>query len=353
MSVCLGSFVSVSFWTVDPLRIEERLAEYLRSSAVVVEVSSFVQLAGGWEADIYAFDVSPALSNGLDRLVLRMYSGAEGGRKACREFSGIGLLAGCGYPVPQVVSFDSEGAALGRPFLIMQRIEGTLLGEAMIDDDDRLQEAPTLDFVRLMVDLHELNWRPFAEPLTGETNPKSVRRARRLLEGWRSDLRDLPGFSAPVDWLLAGLDQISPESPAVIHGDFHPWNVLVDQSGRLKVIDWTGITVLDRRYDLAWSLLLAGSYLGDEVRQRLENLYRSLATQRVSDLGYFDALAATMRLHHMVVSLTSSPEQVGMRAGAADAMREQVAAYRWVADLLADRTGLVIPEVEALLVGGG
>ena len=60
-----------------------------------------------------------------------------------------------------------------------------------------------------------------------------------------------------------------------------------------------------------------------------------------------------MRLHHMVVSLTSSPEQVGMRAGAADAMREQVAAYRWVADLLADRTGLVIPEVEALLVGGG
>ena len=351
MSVFPGSFVSVSFWTVDPLRIEERLAEYLRSSAVVVEVSSFVQLAGGWEADIYAFDVSPELSNGLDRLVLRMYSGAEGGRKACREFSGIGLLAGCGYPVPQVVSFDSEGAALGRPFLIMQRIEGTLLGEAMIDDD-RLHEAPTLDFVRLMVDLHELDWRPFAEPLTGETDPEPVRRARRLLEGWRSDLRDLPGFSAPADWLLAGLDQISPEPPAVIHGDFHPWNVLVDQSGRLKVIDWTGITVLDRRYDLAWSLLLAGAYLGNEARQRLETLYRSLATRPVSDLGYFDALAATMRLHHMVVSLTSSPEEVGMLAGAADAMREQVAAYRWVADLLADRAGLVIPEVEALLVEG-
>lgn len=330
-------------------QIEERLTDYLRSLTAAVEVSSLVQLTGGWEADIYAFDVSPPLSNGLDRLVLRMYSGSEAGHKASREFSGIGLLANCGYPVPQVVSCDSEGAALGRPFLVMQQIEGTLLGDAMIDGGT-LHEVPSLDFVRLMVDLHELDWRPFAEPLTGESNPETLQRARRLLEGWRSNLTDLPGFVAPADWLLAGLDRIAPETPAVIHGDFHPWNVLVERSGRLKVIDWTGIEVLDRRYDLAWSLLLAGAYLGDAPRQQLEDLYRSVAPRPVSDLVYFDALAATMRLHHMAVSLMSSPEEVGMLAGTAAAMREQVTAYRWIADLLADRTGLVIPEVEALLV---
>lgn len=337
---------------MNDLQVERRLTEYLRSSVAGAEVSSFVQLAGGWEADIYAFDVSPPLSSGLERLVLRIYSGDGAGLKASREFSGIELLTLCGYPVPQVVSFDSKGVMLGRPFVIMQRIDGPLFGDVMIDDHT-LHESPTLDFVRLMIDLHELDWRPFAEPLTGETNPEPLRQGRRMLEGWRSDLTDLPGFFAPADWLLAELDRIAPEPPAVIHGDFHPWNVLVDQSGRLTVIDWTGIAVLDRRYDLAWSLLLAGAYLGDAARQQLENVYRSLTTRPIVDLGYFDVLAATMRLYHMTVSLLSTPEELGMLPETAAAMREQATAYRWVADLLNDRTGLVIPEVEALLAGAG
>ncbi len=58
--------------------IEERLACYLRARLAEVEMAGFVKLTGGWEADIYAFGVSPALPGGLSQLILRVFSGDEG-----------------------------------------------------------------------------------------------------------------------------------------------------------------------------------------------------------------------------------------------------------------------------------
>lgn len=126
----------------------------------------------------------------------------------------------------------------------MERVAGLLLGDTMVIDED-LKEAPTVEFVQLLVDLHALDRRPFAAPLTGEANPEPLARAKRMLELWRSEIGELRGFVAPADWFLANLGHLTPDPAAVIQRDFHPWNVLVEPGGRLKVIDWTGITVLD------------------------------------------------------------------------------------------------------------
>lgn len=309
------------------------------------------RVAAGWEAEIVAFDVDPAV-DGLAQLVLRMFSGNEQAFKATREYTGLRLLADAGYPAPRVVWFDPHPESLGSAYIAMERVDGVLYGHSMNQAGGLVGPAGR-KFVRLMVDLHELDWTRFAQPLTGEPFPRPLTTTRRRLESWKESFAGLPGFMPVGDWLLREIDHVAPEPPAVVHGDFHPWNVLVDATDRMTVIDWSGVGVLDRRFDLAWSLLLAGAYQGQPLRDMFEQLYREMAKTPITDLEFFDAAAATMRLHHLVVSLTRGAGEFGMQAEAVKAMREDTAPFRWCADLLADRTGLTIPEVEAALSGSG
>ena len=326
-----------------------RLADFLRdrlgASYLIRDLDA---IAGGWEADLFRVDVDPPLPDGLDRLVLRVYSGPSGPAKARREYEGIRLLREAGYPVPAAPASDPDGVAIDRPFIVLEFIDGSTMLAAMSDDPGRSQHWIS-QLVDLMARLHELDWQPFAERLqpdfAGDPSGLLIRRVDHLA----TQAERFPGFSAVAEWLRTETAGITQESPAVIHRDFHPDNVLLDRSGKPYVIDWTSIGVADRRIDLAWSLLLAGAYLGDRTRAAVEQSYRATTSLPVTDLGYFDVMAATIRLYQMVVSRTSRPEDAGMRPEAVEAMERDAGAYRWVAELLHRRTGLRVDEVDRLL----
>ena len=70
----------------------------------------------------------------------------------------------------------------------------------------------------------------------------------------------------------------------------------------------------------------------------------------MEQMAYFDVAACLKRLFSVVVSLSDGAEKLGMRPGAEAVMKQQIGALESVYDLLLERTGIRVAEVERLLV---
>lgn len=220
------------------------------------------QLHGGMETSVWAFG----------ERVLRLYGGAAELGKAQNEYQALKGLHQAGYPVPAVHGFSPEG-----PFLIMERVPGSTLAH-----------TDMLAFTELLVRLHRLDpaivWpgRP-AEP--------TLAQVEQLLSPHAE--------AAPLlNWFRAQSPAVAPGPAVVLHGDFHPGNVLRRPDGALVVIDWSGCRVGDPRLDLGWSLLLA-RFMGVDSGGFMDG-YQQLWGEEVRDLPFFEVLAIGRMLGYLL-----------------------------------------------------
>lgn len=303
-------------------------------------ITSIVELDGGWESDIYRIGLSH--DDGVEDLVIRRYVGADGPIKARREHDGMLHLHRAGYPVPLVHAVEVDPTLLGRPFLVMEWVPGRVdRGWPEVLQPDQLG-----GFVQLLVDLHGLDWRPFAEPAdrddlaAGRATERQIDEARTL-EGMPS------GFRAVLDWLADHVPASKVEA-AVVHWDFHVGNILVADDGRTTVVDWTQITATDPRFDVAWTRLLIAMAVGRSAADVFLAEYERRAAA-LPDLSFYDVAAAFKRLYSVAASLVSGPETLGMRPEAAERMRAGLPTLAVPYRTVREHTGLRIAEVEALL----
>lgn len=312
-----------------------------------VRITDLTPISGGWETEVYSF--TRTRGGRSESLILRMYPGSDAAEKSIREFRAIARLRDLGhYPVPRVYHLENTAGMLGKPFIIMQKIDGRSMGALMLEDSARQPELLTR-FVQLFVDLHRVDYHPFEEIAGVSPNPMYF--LVDMLERWHrivlSDLKQT--WAAPVlDWLTTHVRELSPQI-SVIHADFHPYNVLITPDDELYVIDWSGISVGDYRSDLAWTLLLVSTSGYPELREIILSEYARLAGKPVEQIEFFDVVASLRRLVDFSVSLGSGAEAMGMRPETVAIMRERGDHYRQVYALLQDRTGLHLPEIEQLL----
>jgi len=94
-----------------------------------VRVNDVVSVSAGWETDVYSFAVEhgPAWGRRREELILRIYAGDDAHGKSAHKCHGMSQLHKAGYPVPQVLVLERENSLFGKPFVIMERIEGQLL----------------------------------------------------------------------------------------------------------------------------------------------------------------------------------------------------------------------------------
>ncbi|MDI7274467.1 MAG: phosphotransferase [Anaerolineae bacterium] len=311
-------------------------------------LSPLLPISDGWECEVSSFDLESREGGEprRDGLILRVYPGSDGAAKAAREFGAMRQLHRAGYPAPQVFWLEMEG--WGRPFVVMERIDGRSLGQVIAASSAAERGRLLSRFCRMFVELHALDWRPFLpDPVLFQ--PRGcvalwVEQARDFVDRLR-----VPEARPVMDWLQAHAPGIRGVRAAVTHLDFHPWNILVRPDGAAFVIDWTQAGVTDYRLDLAWTLLVTGASLGSEARDLVLGEYERIAGAPVEDLAFFEAAAAAKRVFSIWISLRLGPERLGMRGGAEDLMRRDWHHLRSAYALLQERTGLSLPSVEALI----
>jgi aminoglycoside phosphotransferase (APT) family kinase protein len=223
-------------------------------------IGDHLLLGAGAESRVFALG---------DDLVLRVYHGASGRTISARK----ALLAALprdavSFALPEIVG---EGTAGGTAYTVERRVPGRSLDAALADlrGDARanawrnyLDAAGSIAHLKIEGDdfgetigwggtpLREHTWTGY---LLASVD-RALRERREILS------RDVPGFEAVLDRVRQRVVALGePAERVLVHGDFYPQNVMVDDAGHVTgVIDFGGNTLLgDRRMDLASAAIFA------------------------------------------------------------------------------------------------
>jgi len=322
------------------IQLQAKLADYLGAPVDLLRV-----LASGWETTVFEFRCpSGAMRAELPTgrlLVLRFYQGPQAATKGGREYAVIQRLTAAHFPVPIPYVFEPDPAALGAPFLIMERLEGAPLlrlgGLASAVKTFTLAFAP---FVKLHTRLHRLDPAAAGIAAIGPAfSPDGGPDGRPLLDrilatiAVRVERGPLPWLGPALQWAVTESARFRDGTGAVLHMDYHPLNVLVKGARVTGVIDWVSTECGDRHLDVATTAAILSCHTAENPRwlgdnpagnslRRLYNalylaLYHALMPLDFPRLRYYQGLAAIVRLSTLGMIASRGAESVGYRGEAA------------------------------------
>jgi len=241
-----------------PEHLHEYLLTYLRARLqrpAAAYLRSPVQIAGGFDTRIYALQlahVPPAFSG---RLIVRIFRETNGSQRATAESALQNAPADAGYLVPRVVDVCTNATVLGGAFMLMHCLEGQTLLAAMARPS-MLWRAPRL-LASAHARLHALDPLPILRAAEQAGIPSALASTDDVLVSLqvRTQGRGLEGLLPGFVWLEAH------RPPAVgraslLHGDFHPGNVLVANGSITGVIDWPNAGLGEPAADVATTRVL-------------------------------------------------------------------------------------------------
>ena len=330
------------------MTLPDCLSHYISSREPGVVISNFDFLASGFESEVYKFDLQGAAS--LQRhYILRLFTGEGATEKLLRESRALSMLQKAGYPVPALLLQEANPEILGKPFEIIQKLDGQALWPVLVSTESAQADQPLSRFGWLLARLHQLDWRPFIEnPAVYEKNPGQL--LDEIISRYRSLCRkyNLRGFLQIVDWLETHKHEISVR-PSVVHQDFHANNVLLRPDDQFFVIDWTQFAVSDYRVDLAWTILIMGDLGNSNWKKQILTAYTTASGHLIEHLDYFHVIVSMKLLASIVIAFTFRPEDLGLRTETSSLTKEQRSIFKGLSERIRDITGLIISELETAL----
>lgn len=225
-------------------------------------VTSLERLLGGLGAAIHRLEVRTA-DGAADTVILRLFLAAygDGPEVAEREYATLTALAAAGAAAPAPRWLDASGAVLGRPALAMSVVPG----RPMVSD----RSIDVTALARALVEIHRTPLEGFGH--LAPPAPLDVQ-ARAWVPPGTADV----GTFVDADRLLAEIARWAasarPAAPALVHGDFHPGNVLTDGE-RTTVVDWTWPVLGDPGRDLGYCRYDLTLGYGRDVAERFTAAY--------------------------------------------------------------------------------
>jgi aminoglycoside phosphotransferase (APT) family kinase protein len=241
-------------------QLRHALLEML-AGAGVREITEPTRLGGGSSQENWAFDAKVHHARDGRRWPLLMRREPEGGVVDTARDVEFALLRALGHtdlPVPRVYAFD-DGRRLGRPAMIVDRLSGQAHRGVLrpadplrLGETGRQQLAEALP--QLLARVHRLDVRELG--LFDILPDPSQDPARTELERWvaelnAAELEPQPAARAVIDWLKRHLPP-PPERITLVHGDFRPANVLVNDGHVSALLDWELAHLGDPHDDLGW-----------------------------------------------------------------------------------------------------
>jgi aminoglycoside phosphotransferase (APT) family kinase protein len=170
------------------------------------------------------------------------------GTKVRDEHRPLQRLAEAKLPVPRPLLLESSESELGPPFMFVERLPGSAPGSYF-----RLQaRCPDAfrDLARMLAGLHRLAPAELGFPV-GETPERNL---ERIIEQYEKKWRDNAMTPSPlIDYAYSWARRecaLDPGTPAVVHGDAGPYNLLVADDRLTAVLDWEFAHVGDPAEDL-------------------------------------------------------------------------------------------------------
>lgn len=336
--------------------IAARLQEYYESKFASwsnIALSLMSRIGEGWENEVYSYklEYEEAGESMCQNLVLRIYPGDGAREKSRREYNTMKTLDGMGFPVPRVRLLEPDLSLFGKPFVVMDRVDGRLMGDLFFESARRKRRELLNLFCEMFVQLHSLDWQPFAPYFSQRSarNPQlfTIEKISEVQEQFRS--LEKSEFDPVFDWLRKRTPGIRFGAPSLIHWDYHPWNIIMKENGSAHVIDWTQAEILDFRFDVGWTVVLVSTHAHPWLARSVVRKYEQISRKKIEDIDYFEVAACLKRLFAASVSLTHGAERVGMRPGAEEVLKQHALPLKRVYAILQRRTGITIPAVERLL----
>jgi aminoglycoside phosphotransferase (APT) family kinase protein len=209
-----------------------------------VTVDDLQRLSGGASRETWSFT---AVVDGHRRPLILQRQRAGGIRTGVAmegEAHLVRAAGRAGVPVPAVVAAATEQRALGRSWVVTERVDGESIPRRVL----RSLTAPT---ARRLTEQcgHALAATHRIDPtdIAGLHRLDQVQQFREIVDGYDEPS---PAFEIGLRWLEE--HRPDPEAEVVVHGDFRLGNLLVDDHGLAAVIDWELAHLGDPIEDLGW-----------------------------------------------------------------------------------------------------
>jgi aminoglycoside phosphotransferase (APT) family kinase protein len=188
----------------------------------------------------------------------------------------------------------------GFSFIIMEKIEGQTMFEALGSMTAAESTELCKQFSRILADINTLDWRSigfdFLDPPEGEYG---------YINGHLSWLRErckalgIGCLNPILDWLEA--NKLPSDHYVFLHNDFHPGNVMVNKGEIAAIVDWEGVAIGDAANDVCWPpLVFRASDPSDEWRSSLTETflghYREMTGRELQNFDFYLVLKAASLL---------------------------------------------------------
>lgn len=174
-----------------------------------------------------------------------------------REFQVMQALQDSGVPVPRVHLLCEDGAVLGQPFYVMDRVQGRVHTDPAMPGSTREERHAAWDEMNaVLARLHAVDFRSLGLADFGRPDHYVARQLERWLAQYRdARTEDIPEMESLGAWLQ---DHVPRETRAtLVHGDYRLGNLLLEptQPKVAAVLDWEMSTLGDPLCDLAYNCL--------------------------------------------------------------------------------------------------
>ena len=179
-----------------------------------------------------------------------------------RQFTILRALEGTAVRVPKVLWFEPTGDVLGREFLIMEYVQGTVYEMDIPAESDETVRQMCRDLVEQIAAVHAVDL-----AATGLANlDDGAEHLDRELGRWAGEMHRVQRGPLPaLERLLAELRGAKPpQCPRItlVHGDAKPGNFAFADGRVSAVFDWEMATVGDPLTDIGWLELLWAQPVG-------------------------------------------------------------------------------------------
>jgi len=170
------------------------------------------------------------------------------------------LLSDTQVPVPKVYWLETDPNVLGKPFFVMDWIEGEVpipfnlhRQEYYKNPDKRKQMGKNL--VEVLAKIHQVDWKALGLDRHLRMPEEEKEPARREIERWENILRDFKIGPEPVLvevllWLKENVP--ATKRPTLVHGDYRLGNFIWRNNHIVAFLDWEMAWIGDPISDLGW-----------------------------------------------------------------------------------------------------